>query len=38
MGLDTASGINETVDTLLGYNSDDYIDLGGYENNFLSWA
>ena len=38
MGLDAASGMNEILDTLLGYNSDVDINLGGYENNVLSWA
>ena len=32
--LDTAIGMTEILDTLLGYNSDTDIDLGGHEKNF----
>lgn len=38
MGLDAASGMNEILDTLLGYNSNADTNFGGYENNVLSWA
>ena len=31
---DTAIGMTEILDTLLGYNSDTDIDLGGHEKNF----
>ena len=34
--LDTATGMTEILDTLLGYNSDTDIDLGGHEKNFYN--
>lgn len=33
--LDTAIGMTEILDTLLGYNSDTDIDLGGHEKDFI---